>query len=853
MNKASTRFVIRSFNPKCNCMKLTNTLVVIPFFFTLLLHFTLHGQSGSSEIYKDIKKLGVLANVLYVAAHPDDENTRLISYFSNHLSAHTTYLSLTRGDGGQNLIGSEMREMLGIIRTQELLAARSIDGGNQMFTRANDFGYSKSSAETFTIWDRREVLSDVVWAIRKIKPDVIINRFNTDTSRPNHGHHTSSAIMSVEAFDLAGDPASFPEQLNYVDTWQPKRIYFNTSWFFYGSREAFDTADKSKMLMIDIGSFDQVTGESNSEIAGRSRSMHKSQGFGSAETRGESLDYLDLIKDVDGRIPKEIFDGIDISWNRVQGGAPIGTKVKKLESTFDFKHPGLSIPILLDIYSSIQKLTDSYWRDIKLAECESLINDCLGLFVEVRTNKYRASPGMVIPVTLEIINRSDLQVDLSSLSFSETDTSQFNSPLKYNQVFIKERKLTIPDQLSTPYWLKDSPTEGMYVVKEQLLRGQPSNPPAVSAKVNLIVSGTPVQFTVPVVYKTVDPAEGEIYRPLSITPSVAVEFEDDVLVFAKGDERIVNVTLTAIQDSVNGFLRMKTDKPGWKVSPDSIAWSFTKSGETTTLTCTITPPKEESTASLRPEIITGGLTYHHKLKTLDYDHIPYMSVVRDATVKLESIDLKIIPRPIAYIEGAGDDVAEGLQQIGYDVDVIDPASISASMLSKYQVVILGIRAYNTVDALAYKNKILFDWVEKGGTMIVQYNTNGRLVTNDIAPYPLTLSRDRITEENSTVTILDPELEVLNYPNKIKSNDFDHWVQERGLYFPNKWDEHFTPILEMKDTGENSTQGSLLITNYGEGHFVYSGLSWFRHLPAGVPGSYRLLSNLISLGFKNSKS
>ena len=853
MNKASTRFVIRSFNSNCISMKLTISLIAIPLFFIFPHLSILHGQSGSSEIYKDIKKLGVLANVLYVAAHPDDENTRLISYFSNHLSAHTTYLSMTRGDGGQNLIGSEMREMLGIIRTQELLAARSIDGGNQMFTRANDFGYSKSSAETFTIWDRHEILSDVVWAIRKIKPDIIINRFSTDTSRPNHGHHTASAVLSAEAFDLAGDPSSFTEQLKFVDTWQPKRIFFNTTWWFYGSREAFDAADKSKMLTIDIGSYDQVTGESNSEIAARSRSMHKSQGFGSAETRGESLDYLDLIKDAEGRIPKEIFDGIDITWNRVQGGGPIGTKVKKLESTFDFKNPGMSIPLLLDIYTSIQQLPASYWKDIKLAECESLIKNCLGLFIEVRTNKFRASPGMVIPVTLEVINRSDLPVELSSLSFTGVDTSQFNAPLKFNQVFIKEMKLTIPDQLSTPYWLEDSPTEGRYVVKDQEKRGQPANPPAVSAKINLTVSGKPIQFSIPVVYKTVDPAEGEIYRPLSITPPVAVEFEEDVLVFAKGNEQVVNVILTAVQDSVNGILKMKIDQPGWKVSPDTISWSFTKSGETTTLTCRITPPKEEATASLRPEINAGGLTYHHKLMPLDYDHIPYMSVVRDATVKLNSIDLKIIPRPIAYIEGAGDDVAEGLQQIGYDVDVIDPASISASLLSKYQVVILGIRAYNTVDALAYKNKIIFDWVEKGGTMIVQYNTNGRLVTGDIAPYPLTLSRDRITEENSAVTILDPEMEVLNYPNKIRSNDFDHWVQERGLYFPNKWDEHFTPILEMKDTGENSTQGSLLITGYGEGHYVYSGLSWFRHLPAGVPGSYRLLSNLISLGYKNSKS
>ncbi|HZV72049.1 MAG TPA: PIG-L family deacetylase [Saprospiraceae bacterium] len=825
-------------------------------FFFILASFnsSLWGQTGSSEIYKDIKKLGVLANVLYVAAHPDDENTRLISYFSNHLSAHTTYLSLTRGDGGQNLIGPEIREMLGVIRTQELLSARAIDGGNQMFTRANDFGYSKTASETFTIWDRNDVLSDVVWAMRTVKPDVIINRFNTDTSRPNHGHHTASAILSVEAFDLAADRNAFPEQLKYVETWQPERIFFNTSWWFYGSRENFDLADKSRMLSIDIGSFDQVTGESNSEIAGRSRSMHKSQGFGSAETRGESLDYLDLIKDTKGTIPKDIFDGIDITWTRIQGGAPIGTKVKQLESSFDFKSPSSSIPLLLDIYKSIQLLPDSFWKKIKAEECESLIKKCLGLFIEVRTNKFRVSPGMILPATLEITNRSNLDVMLSSIRFSAGDTTySFQAPLKYNQVVTNEMKIPVPEHLSTPYWLVQQPKEGMYSVPDQQERGRPYNPPEITAKISLMISGSPVQFKVPVIYKTVDPAIGEIHRPLSITPPVTVQFDEDVLVFSLGNERKINVTLTAIQDSVSGTLQLKIPQKDWKISPASLPWSFLRSGETAVLTCTIIPPSTESSATISPEILSGDQTYHHKVTTLDYDHLPYLSIVRDASVKLKSIDLKIIPRPIAYIEGAGDDVVEGLQQIGYTIDVIDPASISSTILSKYQVVILGIRAFNTIEALAYKNKILFDWVEKGGTMIVQYNTSHALFTNEIAPYPLTLSRDRVTEENSPVTMINPDMDVFKFPNTIIPSDFEGWAQERGLYFPNKWDDQFTPLLEMKDTGENPTKGSLLIAGYGNGYYVYSGLSWFRHLPVGVPGAYRLMSNLISLGYKNGKS
>lgn len=828
------------------------------FFLSCCLSFfsttTLLAQKGSAEIYKDIRKLGVLANVLYLAAHPDDENTRMISYLSNDLSVNTTYLSLTRGDGGQNLIGPEMRDMLGVIRTYELLGARAIDGGSQLFTRANDFGYSKTPAETFTIWDRDAVLSDVVWAIRKVQPDVIINRFNSDTSRPNHGHHTASAILSEEAFDLAGKKDVYPEQLKWVSPWQPERVYWNTSWFFYGSREAFEKADKTGMIGINIGAFDPVTGESCSEIAGRSRSMHKSQGFGSAETRGESLDYLVLVKDAKNITPQSLFEGIDITWNRVKGGQAIGNKVHLLESTFDFKNPVTSIPLLLQIHSDIEGLSDPFWKKIKLAECEELIKNCLGLFFEARTERFKASPGSTLPVTLEIINRSAKSVSLLSISPSSADTTFYlTEPLLYNIGFTTDLPFKVPEELSIPYWLKDPHTEGMYTVKEQTMRGVPANPTSITVDINLTIDGKPYQFQTPVIYKTVDPAEGEVSRPLSVLPPVTVEANDEVLVFKKGESREVTLTLTAVQDSVSGTLKLKTPVAGWKVAPESINWTFGLAGETLNTTCTITPPDNTSSTVLIPEIIVGESSYHHKIHTLDYPHLPYMSIVRDATVKLQSMDIGISQRPIAYIQGAGDDVPASLRQIGYKVDVIDPAGITPSTLSNYEVVIIGIRAFNTIDALAHKNKILFDWTAAGGTMIVQYNVNRRLVTDDFSPYPITLSRDRTTEENSPVTILEPTHPAMQFPNKITQEDFNGWVQERGLYYPGEWDEHFTPLLEMHDTGEQGTKGALLVAPYGEGYFVYSGLSWFRHLPAGDTGPYRILSNLISLGHKNDKS
>lgn len=835
-------------------MKSHFSTLVFVFLLFLLPIPQIRAQKGAEDIYNHIQKLGVLANVLYVAAHPDDENTRLISYLSNHVHANTTYLSMTRGDGGQNLIGPEIREMLGLIRTNELLQARMIDGGHQRFTRANDFGYSKTPAETFTIWDRNAVLSDVVWAIRNVQPDVIINRFSTDTSRPNHGHHTASAILSNEAFDLAGQTSAFPEQLSLVPVWQPQRLFFNTSWWFYGSQEAFAKADKSRMLAIDIGAYDPVSGESNSEIAGRSRSMHKSQGFGSAETRGESLDYIDLLKDARGTVPTSMFDGIDITWNRLEGGAPIGAMVQNLQDNFDFRSPEKSVPALLQIRTAIEKLPESNWKKIKLEECNNLISECLGLFAEVRSQTYKVSPGARINVVMEVINRSANDVRLLSMQPSTEDTTfTFSIPLPFNQGFLKDLSLKAPQALSIPYWLVQHPTEGMYIVDDPALRGLPVNPQDFTARISLTVNDLPLIVNIPVIYKAVDPAKGEISRPISVVPPVTIASDDEVLVFNDGQLRKIQISLTAMRDSISGELHLHTSSPAWKVTPDNIPWSFAKAGESVTVECTVTPPAVTDHADLIPEVNFEGTTFHHKITVLDYDHIPYQSVVRDATIHLQSMDIKTIPRRIAYIKGAGDDVPASLQQIGYQVDMIDPELISESLLTGYEVVILGVRAFNTIEPLAYKNKILFDWIEKGGTMIVQYNVSRPLVTGDIAPYPITLSRDRVTEENAPITILQPDHPALSYPNKINQADFEGWVQERGLYFPSNWDDHFTPLLQMQDTGEAPTKGALLIAAYGKGYYIYSGLSWFRHLPAGIPGAYRLLSNLIALGYKNGKS
>ena len=408
----------------------------------------LFGQQAT-EIYKKLERFNFLGSVLYIAAHPDDENTRMISYFSNHVNARTAYLSITRGDGGQNLIGSELREGLGLIRTQELLAARRIDGGEQFFTTANDFGYSKHPDETLTIWNKEEVLSQMVHRIRTFRPDIIINRFDHRTPGRTHGHHTSSAMLSVEAFEKAARKSAFPEQLEKGNPWQAARLFFNTSWWFYGSRENFQKADKSNLIALDTGLYDPLTGLSNSEIAAFSRSQHKSQGFGSAPALGKQQEYLELIK---GRLPNNNnpFDGIDTSWNRVEGGKKIGELVEKAIADFDFKNPAASIPQLLKIHHSVANLKDEEpWKAVKMKALKDIIKDCLGLTLQANTTEAVGTPRASVQVTLRAVQPSNIPIRLESVTI-QGKTIEFNTSLKDQVLFQESIRISLPDSINSP-------------------------------------------------------------------------------------------------------------------------------------------------------------------------------------------------------------------------------------------------------------------------------------------------------------------------------------------------------------------------------------------------------------------
>jgi len=807
----------------------------------------------SSQIYEGIKKLNFLGSVLYVAAHPDDENTTAISYFSNTVKARTAYLSLTRGDGGQNIIGPELRELLGIIRTQELLAARATDGGEQRFTRANDFGYSKHPDETLAIWNKEEVLSDVVWAMRTFKPDVIINRFDHRSPGSTHGHHTSSAMLSVEAFDLVNDPSKYPDQLQYTETWQPQRQFFNTSWWFYGSQDAFAKADKSNLVKVDVGTYYPSYGMSNTEISSLSRSQHKSQGFGNTGTRGSNETYFELLR---GTMPSndDVFQGIDTSWGRVKGSDKVAALLQAVEKNFDHAHPEKSVPKLTQAYKELQKLEDQHWKTIKSEELKELIAACAGLYLEAVANTQTATTGEEVTLKLEAINRSDVAMTLNSVGIPTKKSTLIGESLMTNNGYQGEEKVTVSNEFASTnaYWLEKQGTLGMYRVDDRRLIGKPETPKRNVVTFEIVIEGVAFNFDKPIVYKYNDRVKGEVYEPFEIVPEASSSIKDKVLIFANAEAKQIPVTVTAHKNELTGTLQLDIPK-GWKVSPQTAPVMIAKKGEQQVINFTVTPPANQSEGILTPKITVGTTTYDKELVKIDYSHIPLQSLFLPAQAKVVRLDIERRGDYIGYIQGAGDAVPQNLEQIGYQVAIIKPEEITKERLAQFDAVVVGIRAYNVVDELQSKQPTLLAYVKEGGTLIAQYNTSGRWGDTKIgAPYPMKLSRDRVTDEYSEVKILAKDHPLMNFPNKITQKDFEGWTQERGLYFPDEWSSEYTPILSMQDKGETPKEGSLLVAPYGEGHYIYTGLSFFRELPAGVSGAYRLFSNMLSIGKENPK-
>ncbi len=806
--------------------------------------------AGAAKIRLALEHLRVLGSVMMIAAHPDDENTALLAYFARGRKARIAYLSVTRGEGGQNLIGPEQGDLLGVIRTQELLEAREIDGAEQLFTRAIDFGYSKSAEETLAKWGRERVLADVVWNIRRFRPDVIVLRFS-GSSRDGHGHHQSSAILGKEAFFAAADKNRFPEQLKWVQPWQAKRLLWNS--FSFTAQQEREAAKLPSRLELDTGTYDPVLGYSYSEIAGMSRSMHRSQGFGAAQRRGQAKNYLQHVAGAPAE--KDVFDGVDTTWNRLPGGAEVDRILAGALHSFDAHHPSRTIPHLLRARPLIAQMKD-LWAKLKLQELDEAVGLCSGLWLDAVADRYAAEPGAQITIRAEAINRSPADMRLVAISLEGSGGArQADAPeaeLRENQPVIRELSWKISEdaRYSMPYWLAGPKAGETYEIADQQLVGVPENPPVLRARFRLRVESQDVELVRPVRYRYVDRVRGELARPLTIVPAVALRLSEPVQVFPDSKSRQVELEVKANVANPSGEVRLEAPA-GWSVDPKVRPFRLSDPGEQTVLVFDVTPPAGPSQGRLRAVASLGGRQISTGTEVVSYPHIEPQTVFPPSEAKLVRADIRVLAKRVGYVMGAGDQVPEALRQLGCEVTLLGPEDLALGDLGRFDAIVTGVRAYNVRPDLRANQQRLLEYVHRGGTLVVQYNVldfgaSGNPLAK-IGPYPLRISRERVAVEEAPVAFPDANHPVLRTPNAISAADFEGWVQERGLYFAGEWDSRYEPLFESHDPGEPPRAGGTLYARYGQGVYIFTAYSWFRQLPAGVPGAFRIFANLLSSG------
>jgi LmbE family N-acetylglucosaminyl deacetylase len=796
----------------------------------------------AAQLQAALKKLTVLGSVLYIAAHPDDENTAVLAYCANNRHLRTGYLAITRGDGGQNLIGSEQGEQLGIIRTQELLAARRMDGAEQYFTRAIDFGYTKSPEETFSFWDKEKVLSDAVWVIRQFRPDIILTRFPS-TGEGGHGQHTASAVIAQEAFACAGDPTKFPEQLKYVEAWQPKRIYWN-AWLPALHEKK---ADLSNLIRIDVGEYDPLLGKSYTELAAESRSMHKSQGFGVSAQRAENINYFQWIGGDSAKT--ELWDGINLTWSRVKGGEKAGALLQEAYKNFDPENPTATIPILLRAYREINLLEENVWVQHKRAELSRVIHSCAGLWMEAIAYDYAAAPGSFVKITSAVINRSNFPVTLEKIRypFGGFDTLS-NVSLKKGKSSGAAVTITIPPDapISQPYWLSKEPSKGMFTINDQTMIGLAENHKELNVEFVLNFDGLTILYRIPVQHRWTDPVKGEMYRPFAVVPPVTMNLDEKVFLFPKNDPRPITVTLKSGKSGVQGELMLRLPD-GWKATPAKAIFNLANKYDETKIIFALEPPDSNTEAYFSVEAVVDGKTFSKSLQIIQYDHIPTQVQFPETRAKLVRLDIQNRAQNIGYIMGSGDLIPEYLKQMGIKITLLTDDDLEIGQFAVYDAVVAGIRAYNTRPRLKFAQDKLMKYVENGGTYIVQYHTPRGLATDNLGPYPFKISSDRVTEEDAEITFVNKDHPLVRFPNKIAREDLSGWVQERGLYFAHEWDPKYETVFAAHDRGGKDLTGGTLYGRYGKGIFIYTGYAWFRQIPAGIPGAYKIFLNMLSAG------
>ncbi len=807
------------------------------FFITLSIGISSFANKSNGEIYVDLQKLFSMKRVLYVAAHPDDENTRALAWLSLGEKAETAYFSLTRGDGGQNLIGNELSEDLGVLRTQELLAARSHDCAKQYFSRAVDFGYSKSAKESFELWGKDQLMADLVLMIRKFQPDVIITRFPPD-KRGGHGHHTASALLAMEAFEKANDPKYMKEQVADYGIWKTRSLYWNTSyWWDENIKEIAE--NNSDYLVADIGGYNPQLGMSYNEIGTLARSEHKCQGFGGLVELGSRVEYFKFL--AGERLKNSLFEKSERSWSRMVD-ENFQNKFQQVINNFDFINVENNVTGILSILKVLQSLPNSYLIEEKIDRCKQILIDCLGLDLEIIANDYSFIQGDSVELSANVINRTNLGLKILGIALSSGEETQFSDSLKYNQMFSESIISSGNNDISNPYWLNQG-FKNVFVVTDTKDLGEPESAPSISALFKFSLNKDFFEVKIPVTYKWRDPSFGERTRPLIATPEFTSTFSKQQLLIAPDKKETVQFKLRSFKDSLVDEITVKVPD-GWVVIPPRISVSLDNMHSEEWYEFTVVGGANAKQGDIRLFNSKGEplLSY----KEIAYDHITTQALFKKAKLKCTLLDVKINAGRIAYIKGAGDVVPQAIEQLGFQVDVFSVKDLPLIQLDTYQTVVLGIRVYNVKPELLNFTDQLNQYVVKGGNVIMQYNTAYRsLIGKEFGPFHFELSRNRVTEEDAEVTFLNSAHPILNYPNQISKEDFDNWVQERGLYFAANWSKEYTPLLSWADEGEDPQHGALIVAKHGKGQFIYTGISFFRELPNGVVGAYRLFANMLS--------
>lgn len=818
-------------------------------FYTVFCSAQQVRPSKSSEIYRELKTLKHLPKVLYLAAHPDDENTGLLSWLINDQNVETGYLSLTRGDGGQNLLGTEQGAALGLIRTHELLEARKLDGAQQFFTRAIDFGFSKNTTDTFKQWDENSITADVVWVIRTFRPDVIICRF-PPTAAAGHGQHAASAVVAEKAFKLAGDKTAFPDQLKYVNTWQPKRVLWNT--FRFGSNNT--TAENQ--LKVTVGQYDAQLGMGYGELAGLSRSLHKSQGAGTQSVAGIKTEYFSHV--VGEPVKSTLFDGITKTWTS-QGNSDIDQSLDKIISDFNFNEPDHSLPALLALRKKVMALKDSDLKNDKIKSLDNIILSCAGFMGEVVTNQAEAVAGDLYNFKLNLISRAENPVVLENVKWI-SQSENFNRKLSKDSLITIQHDIQIPNDaaLTEPYWLaKPAKDAATFSVPNDTLVGLPEAESPLNVLLNLKIGSEKFQVKLPLSFKKLDPVRGDVVEALRIVPALELKFTQPLYLVKENEDLHLSLNF-----KVNSNKQFNNGKVNLLYNGEQLGGGDLKSINGKDVTIDYIIPKTKLAAiksnqlQLDANFIADGITYNKKQVLIQYPHLPSLQYFTPATVAVMKGDIKSKVKKVGYVQGAGDFIPEFLRIAGIQVDILKDedfygsldesgGNVSQNKLSQYDAIVLGVRANNTEKKLGRWMPFLWSYAKAGGNLVMQYNTNQDTTVNQLGMYNFAIANKRVTEENAEVKFLNPNHKLLNFPNKIIAADFKGWVQERGAYFPDKWDAAYEPLFEMHDTGEEPLQGSTLYAQYGKGNFIYTPLAFFRQLPAGNVGAARLFLNFLS--------